>query len=111
MANHFSLTERKGKKCILVSTSLCTPQELELVKAYIAQGYIAVERKARKSSGKGITKNDIIKKATEKKHIEAYSNILTMIDNKEKFMSVLSAFKKAEKDNPEKKEEKKAETK
>ena len=101
MANHFSLTERKGKKCILVSTSLCTPQELELVKAYIAQGYIAVERKARKSSGKGITKAQIIEVSKEK----GYKDILKMIDNKEKFMSVLSAFKKAEKENAEKKAE------
>ena len=110
MANHFSLTERKGKKCILVSTSLCTPQELELVKAYIAQGYIAVERKARKSSGKGITKAQIIEVSKKKSNIKDYKDILTMIDNKEKFMSVLSAFKKAEKENAEK-DDKKAETK
>ena len=101
MANHFSLTERKGKKCILVSTSLCTPQELELVKAYIAQGYIAVERKARKTSGKGITKAQIIEVSKEK----GYKDILKMIDNKENFMSVLSAFKKAEKENSNKKAE------
>ena len=100
--NHFRLTERKGKKCILVNTELCTVNEMQIVQAYIAQGYEAIKRQPRKkSSGKGITKAQIIEVSKEK----GYKDILKMIDNKENFMSVLSAFKKAEKENSNKKAE------
>ena len=88
--NHFRLTERKGKKVILVSTNLCTPNELALVREYIAQGYEPIERKEKKTSGKGIKKDDIVKYADEKNNKE----LKKLHDEKSNYMVLLNKYKK-----------------